>query len=85
MDFSLSAILTSSGKDLAASFHHLAPMHFDDGFIGTEFPRNLQYPGNDKPHRVTQFSSVSLLFADDAISTQPPSPVLGPSARSERS
>jgi hypothetical protein len=38
MDFSLSAILKSSGKDFSLHlFHHLAAMHFDGGFTGTEF------------------------------------------------
>ena len=35
-------------------FHHLAPMHFDGGFTGTEFCRNLliKHPGNDEAHHL---------------------------------
>src|SRR6202162_5226681 len=58
-------------------------MHFDGGFAGTEFRRNLlvKQPGNDEAHHLafpnaqcvvslSEFSSVSLLFADDAISSE---------------
>src|SRR5713226_1655614 len=63
MDFSLSAILTSSGKDLASIFF-IAPMHFDGGFTGTEFCCNLliKHPGNDEAHH--------LALADDAIPSE---------------
>src|SRR5208283_4115051 len=58
-------------------------MHFDGGFAGTEFRRNLlvEHPGNDQVHHLafpnascvvslSEFSRVSLLFADDAIPSE---------------
>src|SRR5258705_13886165 len=58
-------------------------MHFDSGFTGIELRRNLlvKHPGNDQVHHLalpdaqcvvslSQFSSVSLLFADDAIPSE---------------
>jgi len=47
MDLSLSAILTRSGKGFSQHLSpHLAPMHFDSSFTGTEFLRYLliQHP-----------------------------------------
>src|ERR1700751_5748005 len=58
-------------------------MHFDSGFTGIEVRRNLlvKHPGNDQVHHLalpgaqcvvslSQFSSVSLLFVDNAISSE---------------
>jgi hypothetical protein len=58
-------------------------MHFDGGFTGTEFCRNLliEHPGDDEAHHLalpdaqsvvslSQFSNVSLFFPDDAISSE---------------
>ena len=52
-DLSLSAILTSSGNDLACIFFHdLAAIHFDGRFAGTEFRCDLlvKHPGDDEVH-----------------------------------
>jgi hypothetical protein len=58
-------------------------MHFDSGFTGTEFRRNLliKHPGNDEAYHLalpdgqcvislSQFNNVTLLFADDTISSE---------------
>jgi hypothetical protein len=60
MDFSLSAILTNSGKDLASIFSSPGSDAFDSGFTGTEFCRNLliKHPGNDEAHRLREESSL---------------------------
>jgi hypothetical protein len=60
-------------------------MHFDSGFTSTEFRRYLliKHSGNDEAHHfalpdaqcvvsLAQLSSVSLLFADNAISSERP-------------